>query len=107
MTWPWYLLLDAGLWLITLAVIGFFWPRLDAEWRRGACLAACVVMVLQVGNELLSLNVFQAWSFSQEHNRLVGLDFWGVPIEEYLFWFAFAWMIPFGYAGLASRESGA
>jgi hypothetical protein len=56
MTWPWYLLLDAGLWLITLAVIGCFWPRLDAEWRRGACLAACVVMVLQVGNELLSLN---------------------------------------------------
>jgi hypothetical protein len=106
MTWPWYLLLDAALWLIALSLIWWSWPRLNAGWRRSALFAACLVMVLQVGNELLSLNVFQAWSFSQVHNRLLGVELWGAPLEEYLFWFAFAWMIPFGYAGLASREGG-
>lgn len=106
MNWPWYLLLDVVLWLITAAVMWWSWPRLDAGQRRGAWLAAVVVMVLQVGNELLSLNVFQAWSFSPEHNRLIGFALWGAPLEEYLFWFAFAWMIPFGYAGFASLEGG-
>jgi lycopene cyclase domain-containing protein len=104
MNGPWYLLLDAALWLIALGVVRWSWPRLDAGERRGAWLAAALVMVLQVGNEWLSLNVFQAWSFSQAHNRLLGVELWGAPLEEYFFWFAFAWMIPFGYAGLASRE---
>ncbi|MEW6515763.1 MAG: hypothetical protein AB1439_02495 [candidate division FCPU426 bacterium] len=104
MNWPWYLLLDVFLWAVAAGLMLWAWPRMDAAGRRDACLTACLVMALQVGNELLSLRVFHAWSFSQAHNRLLGLDLLGAPVEEYLFWFAFAWMIPFGYAGLASRE---
>jgi hypothetical protein len=83
-----------------MATVVWAWRIMTPQWRASAVITACIVMVLQVFNELLSLHVFHAWDFSQEHNRLVGVDLWGAPIEEYLFWFAFAWFVPFLYSGL-------
>jgi len=99
--WPWYLVLDLVLWGITVVIILWVWPRLSNYWRISALLVVGLVMVLQVLNEVLSLHIFEAWTFSEAHNRLLGIILWGAPIEEYLFWFAFAWMIPFLYSGLA------
>lgn len=101
--WPWYFILDLVLWGIAAGITVWAWPRLDRRWKLSVFWTIGIVMVLQVGNELLSLHVFQAWEFSTEHNRLLGLDLWGAPVEEYLFWFAFAWAIPFLYSGLACR----
>ncbi len=100
MTPPWYFILDLGLWALTAAVVASAWPRMGKAWRRSACATALVVMVLQSFNEVLSRKVFQAWTFSYEHNRMIGISLLGEPVEEHLFWWAFAWMIPFGYAGL-------
>ncbi|MBN1594595.1 hypothetical protein JW933_01580 [candidate division FCPU426 bacterium] len=103
--WPWYLILDLALWAITAVIIRWSWPRLDPVVRKCVFITVFVVMVLQVLNELLSLHVFKAWDFSEDYNRLLGINLWGAPIEEYLFWFAYAWMIPFLYSGLAGGKS--
>ena len=95
-----YLWMDLALWGITLGIMVWAWPRLTGRARSGACLTAFLVMVLQVLNEVLSLDIFHAWSFSLEHNQFIGIQWLGAPLEEFLFWFAFAWMIPFLYAGL-------
>ncbi len=102
MNWPWYFILDLGIWGVAAAVMLWAWPRLDKSWRLTASLTAVLVMVLQVGNEVLSFNLFKAWSFSLEHNRLIGWNILGAPAEEYLFWFAFAWFLPFLYSGCAA-----
>jgi lycopene cyclase domain-containing protein len=34
--------------------------------------------------------VFDVWGFSNRHAGLCGLDFWGAPIEEYIYW----WLAP-------------
>lgn len=34
--------------------------------------------------------VFDVWGFSNRHAGLCGLDFWGAPVEEYVYW----WMAP-------------
>lgn len=102
MTGYWYLFLDLALCGLAAATVLWAWPRLDRPWRRSALWTAGTVMLLQCVNEYLSLHVFRAWTFSFEHNHLVGLDVLGVPVEEMLFWFAFAWFIPFAYSGLAA-----
>jgi lycopene cyclase domain-containing protein len=33
---------------------------------------------------------------------MIGWAVAGIPVEEYLFWFAFAWMVPFLYSGLSA-----
>ena len=107
MKMPWYFLTDVVLCLLAAAAVGWAWPRMTSLWRRSAVITAVVVMVLQCVNEYFSLLVFKAWTFSFAHNTLVGVEVFGVPIEEMLFWFAFAWMIPFVYSGLASPRPGA
>jgi hypothetical protein len=99
----WYFLTDLALCGLAAAVIGWAWPRLDSLWRGSACLTAGIVMVLQVVNEYLGLIVFKAWSVSSDPHAWLGWFPGGIPVEEYLFWFAFAWLIPFAYSGLAVR----
>ncbi len=100
--WPWYFIMDVGLWTLAAAVVFWAWPHLGHWWRLSACLTAGLVMILQSLNEVLSRQVFQAWTFSYEHNRMVGVTFLGEPLEEHLFWWAFAWMLPFFYLGLVA-----
>lgn len=105
--WPWYFLMDLGLWAISLVIVGWSWKRLNRLWKLTALVTAIVVMGLQTWNEWLSYNVYKAWGFSQAHNTLLGINFLGAPVEEHLFWFAFAWMVPFLYARLAGgRRAG-
>ena len=98
--WPWYFIMDIGLWAVTLVIVYWAWTRLDRYWKTSAIITIILVMILQVANELVSLHIFKAWGFSEEYGSLLGLDIWGVPIEEYLFWFAYAGMIPLLYSGL-------
>ncbi len=97
---PWFFILDLGLWGMAVAVVCWAWPKTGIIWRVSSCSTAVLVMIFQSFNEILSRQVFQAWTFSYEHNRMIGVDFLGEPIEEYLFWWAFAWLIPFFYVGL-------
>jgi hypothetical protein len=101
-----YFWMDLALWGATLGVLVWAGRRISARARTVAALTALVVMLLQVGNEVLSLNIFHAWSFSLEHNQFIGIQWLGAPLEEFLFWFAFAWWIPFLYAGLRRPRGG-
>jgi lycopene cyclase domain-containing protein len=100
----WYFWMDMGLWAIAFFCLGWAWPRLILRTRLIAAATAGWVMLLQVVNELLSLRIFHAWSFSLEHNRFIGIEWLGAPLEEYLFWFAFSWMIPFLYSGFRQNQ---
>jgi hypothetical protein len=104
---PWYFILDLALWGAVLVPVVWAWRRLEARERLAPALTAVLVMILQTGNELLSFNFFKAWSFSLAHNRFLGINILGAPLEEYLFWFAFAWLVPFAYAGLSVRYASA
>lgn len=99
---PWYFMLDLALWLMTIGVMLWAWPQLTTTWRMSAVVTALLVMPLQVLNEYLSLHVVFAWTFSLDHNKMIGWDIFGTPVEEYLFWFAFAWFCPFLYSGLVA-----
>jgi hypothetical protein len=99
---PWYLILDLIIWGITVGVVVWAWRRLEIKQRWVVSLTSFIVMVLQTLNEVLSFNLFEAWTFSLEHNRFIGLKFLDAPIEEYLFWFSFAWLLPFLYSGLCT-----
>jgi hypothetical protein len=101
--WPWYFIMDLGLWAITLVIVRWAWPRLDRYWKISVLITIGLVMILQVVNELVSLHIFKAWGFSEEYGSLLGWDIGGAPVEEYLFWFAYAWMIPFLYSGLIAQ----
>lgn len=100
---PWYFFMDLGLWAMAVLVIVWAWPKTSRRQRFSACSTAVLVMILQSVNEVLSITVFSAWSFSHQHNRMLGLKFLGQPLEEHLFWWAFAWFIPFFYYGWAVR----
>jgi hypothetical protein len=97
---PWYFITDLLLCLATGGVIRWSWPNLGPVNKWSAVSAASVIMILQTANELISRKIFHAWTFSFEHNCMIGLNFLGEPLEEYLFWWAYAWLIPFGYCGL-------
>ncbi len=99
---PWYFILDLIIWGITIGVVVWAWRRLVQKQCWVLCLTAFIVMILQTLNEVLSFNFFKAWTFSLEHNRFIGLNFLDAPIEEYLFWFSFAWLLPFLYSGLCT-----
>lgn len=101
--WPWYFLVDCVIGLTAVAAVLWSWPRLGTLWRAGAAATAIIIMVLQTLNEYLSFHVFQAWILSEEYNRLIGWNIAGTPVEEYIFWYSFAWMIPFLYSGLVER----
>jgi hypothetical protein len=99
---PWYLFLDILLWAWTILTICWALPKMDRLHRWSACSAAVTVMVLQTINEVVSRRMFNAWTFSFDHNIMIGVNFLGEPLEEYLFWWAYAWLIPFGYYGLVA-----
>ncbi|NTV52967.1 MAG: hypothetical protein HGA76_08160 [Candidatus Firestonebacteria bacterium] len=99
---PWYLFLDILLWIWASWAFFRTWPKLGFVHRASACSSAVCIMTLQTVNELMSRKMFSAWTFSYEYNSMIGLDFLGEPLEEYLFWWAFAWLIPFGYYGLVA-----
>lgn len=100
MTLPWYFIMDLGLWAMTVVVILWTWPKIGRVWRLCASCTAVVVMILQSINEVMSCRIFLAWTFSYEYNRMIGISFLGDPLEEHLFWWAFAWLAPFFYLGL-------
>ncbi len=102
--WPWYFMMDLILWGISLALVKWSWSKLSRSWKTTAMVTATLVMGLQTWNEWLSFNVYKAWGFSQAHNTLLGIHFLGAPVEEHLFWYAFAWMVPFLYARLAGGK---
>jgi len=96
---PWYFMTDLVFCGLAAAAVVWAWPKLGPVWRTSAWMTAVLVMILQTVNEYLSLMVFEAWTFSFEYNRLIGWSILGTPVEEYLFWFSFAWLVPFFYSG--------
>lgn len=100
---PWYMIMDLMLCGMAIAAVYWAWPKMNRYWRWSALLTAITVMILQVLNELLSLHIFKAWEFSEQYSSLIGVNVWGAPLEEYLFWFPFAWMITFLYSGLSAK----
>ncbi len=99
---PWYLILDILLWIWAGWTIRWAWPKLGRVHRWSACSAAVCVMALQTLNEFMSRRIYNAWTFSFDHNSMIGINFLGDPLEEYLFWWSYAWLIPFGYYGLVA-----
>lgn len=98
---PWYLITDIFLWTVTVLVLRWSWPQIGKISRITAATNAVWIMLLQTTCEILSrkLNV---WTFAYDHNTMIGINLMGEPIEEYLFWWAYAWVIPFGYYGLVA-----
>ncbi|MFW5775319.1 MAG: hypothetical protein ACOCW2_03420 [Chitinivibrionales bacterium] len=61
-------------------------PREQPPMRK-AFLATCLLFVpITVGFEYLSLYL-DIWNFSEEQSALWGIDIFGAPIEEFIFWF--------------------
>ncbi len=73
-------------WLPGLVLIPVYWGRLGPAGRK-AFLAVCAIMaVVSFGMEYVYLWA-DIWNFSEAHDSLLGLELWGAPIEEFIFWF--------------------
>lgn len=84
---PWYLLsvliyfwvpiVGLGLWLL---------PRQETATLKSLGVSVALFWPLTAAMEYLCLRL-DIWTFSEKLDPLVGLRFFGAPVEEFLFWF--------------------
>jgi len=75
--------------VVGIAWIGmgiFLWRTLDAPTKK----AFWKTMVVMTGATFLMEFVYlrlDIWTFSEAIDPLIGIGIWGVPVEEFVFWF--------------------
>ena len=102
--------------LYFLSVLGYFWvpvfvlgalllPRLDRLQRKAFWVALAVLYSSSCVMEKVYMS-FDLWSFSEKTDPLLGIWVFGVPIEEFVYWFgaqAFVLVVYFGFRRLWER----
>ena len=94
---PWYFI-DTILffWLPAIFMFGYVYRRLTALQMRAFWINAAIWCVITFLFEYATL-AMDIWNFSEVFSPLIGLYIWGVPIEEFLFWFGASFFFPILY----------
>ena len=84
---PWYLLSVLIYFWLPILILGIFLlPRQEPKTLTALALSILIFWPLTAAMEYLCLYL-DIWTFSEKMDPLVGLRFFGAPIEEFLFWF--------------------
>ncbi len=87
---PVYAILYFVLFWIPVFILGYLvLPKVDPITRKAFWITFAILVVLTFAMEYLFLH-FKVWDFSQQVYPLLGIDLFGVPIEEFEFWWGAA-----------------
>lgn len=73
-------------WLPVLLLALLTWPRLTPPEKKAFWLSILVLTPATFGMEFVYIWA-KIWTFSEANDPLLGIRLWGVPIEEFSFWF--------------------
>ena len=76
----------AYFWIPSIALGAYLFRDLDPVDRKAFWVLLAVFYPLSTALEFAYLS-FDLWTFSETKDPLLGLRFFGVPIEEFLFWY--------------------
>ncbi|MBI4052046.1 MAG: lycopene cyclase domain-containing protein [Elusimicrobia bacterium] len=94
---PRYFLMTLIVFWIPVFVLGrFLWKKLDPLTKKAfwATMAIMTVATFIMEYVYIWLDI---WSFSEQVDPLLGIWLWGVPIEEFIFWFGASPLFIFMY----------
>lgn len=89
-------------WLPIAVLAPLLLPSLDPLSRRAFWLTLAVFYPLAAGMEYVYLYC-DVWTFSEKIDPLLGLRFYGAPVEEFVWWFGavpFAMLVYFAFCRL-------
>lgn len=97
----WTLFVGMGLPTITAIISGYKLLNLN-DFKVLAVYQTLFIIPMTIAIEKTML-YFNTWGFSNEHVRFIGLNVFGAPIEEYLYW----WLAPImlGFIYLVMRKN--
>ena len=87
---PLYLGLDCGLIFVSFVLWFFLWKRLNKVELISSAATFLVLIILSTFCQYFNFIRFHAWTVNDKVTYLLPFRFLGSPIEEYLFWWAFA-----------------
>ena len=73
-------------WLPVVGLSFYIWPRLTAPDKKAFWYSILVLTPATFAMEYVYIWT-RIWTFSQAKDPLLGIRLWGVPIEEFSFWF--------------------
>ena len=83
---PVYLITYLVLFWIPVLVMGaWHLPRLSSSQRKAFWIAMAVMTAATLAMEFVYLGL-DIWTFSEAIDPLLGVDVFGVPVEEFVFW---------------------
>jgi len=98
-----YLLL---FWLPVFGLGLYLWKKIDPLTKKAFWIAIGIMTIATFAMEYVYLWL-DIWTFSEAIDPLVGLRLWGVPVEEFVFWWGASplfVLMYFGYARLMSKK---
>ena len=84
---PRYFIITILVFWIPVALLSFYiWPRLVPADRKSFWYSILVLTPATFAMEYLYIWT-KIWTFSEAKDPLLGIRLWGVPVEEFSFWF--------------------
>jgi lycopene cyclase domain-containing protein len=100
---PVYLITYLLLFWLPVFILGFAcWSRLDAPARKAFWVAMAIMLVVTTVMEYVYLGL-HLWNFSEAIDPLLGIRIFGVPIEEFVFWWGATPLFAFLYLFFVQR----
>jgi len=73
-------------WIPVFILAGFLWKGMDEATRKAFWITVAIMSGLTFAMEYVYIWL-DVWTFTQSVDPLIGIRIWGVPIEEFEFWF--------------------
>jgi len=92
-------------WLPVLGLSFATWPRLSPPEKKAFWFSILVLTPATFGMEYVYIWT-KIWTFSEALDPLLGIRLWGVPLEEFSFWFGASPFILLVYLTARRRVGG-